>query len=246
MIAAWYDTLKARLRRHQYDPGVLAIAVNPFYIARRGLRRAIRTLSPDLQGRLLDVGCGIKPYRDLFPVTSYFGLEVDRPESRSRGRPDVIYGGGTFPFADAAFDGILCNQVLEHIFAPVPFLRELHRVLRPDGLLLLTVPFVWDEHEQPFDFARYSSFGLAHLLEQGGFRIERHLRTSMDGRLLFQLLIAMIFKRAMGRHPLLDITVMLFVIAPINVIGVVLGRLIPGSPDLYLDHVVLARRLPDA
>ena len=69
---------------------------------------------------------------------------------------------------------MLCNQVLEHVFNPQEFLGELGRVLARGGRLLLTVPFVWDEHEQPFDYARYSSFGLKALLEQHGFRVLQH------------------------------------------------------------------------
>ena len=61
---------------------------------------------------------------------------------------------------------MLCNQVLEHVFNPDEFLLKINRVLKNDGKLLLTVPFVWDEHEQPFDYARYSSFGLKALIEK--------------------------------------------------------------------------------
>ena len=58
----------------------------------------------------------------------------------------------------------MCNQVLEHVFNPDDFVREIARVLKPGGALLLTVPFVWNEHEQPYDYARYSSFGLRAFL----------------------------------------------------------------------------------
>jgi SAM-dependent methyltransferase len=64
--------------------------------------------------------------------------------------------------------------VLEHVFNPDDFLNEVNRVLKPSGKLLLTVPFVWDEHEQPYDYARYSSFGLRSLLEKHGFSIVKH------------------------------------------------------------------------
>ena len=64
---------------------------------------------------------------------------------------DRSYDGKTFPFSDGEFDAVLTSEVLEHVFNPDEFLSEINRVLRDDGVLLLTVPFVWDEHEQPFD-----------------------------------------------------------------------------------------------
>ena len=121
-------------------------------------------MARSMNGRLLDVGCGRKPYRDLFPTKDYVGLEIDTPENRLRNQADIFYDGNSFPFEDHDFDGIICNQVLEHVFNPDQFVRELRRVLKSRGLLLLTVPFVWDEHEQPRDYARYTSFGLKSLV----------------------------------------------------------------------------------
>src|SRR5437764_602685 len=146
--------------------------VNPFYFARKGLFDAVGKLAPNVRGKVLDVGCGSKPYRELFTVDSYIGLDTARSgHDHSHSQVDVEYDGEVFPFADAEFDSVVCFQVLEHVFHPEQFLGEIRRVLRPGGKLLLTVPFVWDEHEQPYDFARYSSFGLRHLLEAGSFEL---------------------------------------------------------------------------
>ena len=160
------EKLKEIYLRQMYSPGWLGIFVNPFYFARSGLRDAVTDFAPMLSGRLLDVGCGSKPYQDLFAVEVYIGLDIDSENSRKRGIADHYYDGHVFPFTDASFDSILCNQVLEHVFNPDEFLREIVRALKPGGRLLLTVPFVWDEHEQPYDYARYSSFGLRDLLEK--------------------------------------------------------------------------------
>ena len=70
-----------------------------------------------------------------------------------------------------SFDNVVCNQVLEHVFRPEVFLLEIHRVIKPGGNMLMSVPFIWDEHEQPWDYARYSSFGLKYLLENTGFEV---------------------------------------------------------------------------
>lgn len=167
---------------------------NPFFIARKGLVGAIAEFSKGLSGRLLDVGCGTKPYRRLFHVDEYVGLEIDGELARQRGGADYFYDGQSFPFDGGSFNVVLTNQVLEHVFNPDVFLSEIHRVLTPDGVLLLTVPFVWDEHEQPYDYARYSSYGLHYLLEKNGFRVFRAKKISSGSCVIFQLLNCYIYK----------------------------------------------------
>jgi SAM-dependent methyltransferase len=195
-----------------------------------------------LSGEVLDVGCGRKPYRAFVPAARYVGLDIDSPVTRALGAADVFYDGRQFPFGDASFDGVLCSQVFEHVFNPEEFLGEIHRVLRPGGQLVLAVPFVWDEHEQPHDFARYSSFGLRALLERNGFIVEAHHRSVADSRVLFQLAAAYMYKVTLTDSRWLRHAAQLGLIAPINLAGVVLGRLLPGNVDLYLDNIVLARR----
>jgi SAM-dependent methyltransferase len=163
--------LRSLHMKAQFHGSLAGLLLNPFYFARKGLHDNIRALSGELQGRLLDVVCGQKPYRHLFRCDEYVGLELDTPENRATKPADAYYDGKAFPFEDGSFDSVLANQVFEHVFNPGEFLGEIRRVLKPEGKLLLTVPFLWDEHEQPIDFARYSSFGLRHVLENNGFAV---------------------------------------------------------------------------
>jgi SAM-dependent methyltransferase len=234
--------LRQYVRRQQFVPGVAGVFINPFFIARSGLGKAIADIAPQLSGKLLDVGCGTKPYRKFFSVTEYVGLDMDGELTRKRGLADYLYDGGRFPFADNNFDSILCNQVLEHVFNPNEFLGEIHRVLRPGGKLLLTIPFVWDEHEQPYDYARYSSFGLQSLLENRGFKILQHRKLAADASILFQLGNAYLYKISKNWPKSIRLVLVVTVMALVSVTGVVAGKLLPGNPDLYLDHVVLAEK----
>lgn len=234
--------LESIYRREMFSPGWLGIFINPFYFARAGLYRAMADFAPRLGGQLLDVGCGSKPYRSLFAVDTYVGLDIDSEVSRRLDVADQLYDGHTFPFVDAAFNSVLCNQVLEHVFNPDQFLGEIARVLKPGGKLLLTVPFVWDEHEQPYDYARYSSFGLRALLERHRFRVLVQNKLGADVSTLFQLLNVYLFK-VVWRMPvplrfLFTVTLM----ALVNLLGLLARSLLPGNPDLFLDHVVLAER----
>lgn len=233
---------KAFYRRQMFFPNWLGIFVNPFYFARAGLRDAMVEFSPKLTGQLLDVGCGSKPYRSLFTVDAYIGLDIDSEISRQRGIADQLYDGNAFPFSDGSFDSALCNQVLEHVFNPDEFLGEIARVLKPGGKLLLTVPFVWDEHEQPYDYARYSSFGLRALLEKQGFKVVYHKKLGADPSIIFQLANAYLFKVSQSLPKSIKLLVTVTVMAFINLAGLLACRLLPGNPDLFLDHAVLVEK----
>lgn len=236
------SSLRSYLRRQMYFPGFIGLFINPFFIARHGLARAVKRHSSALDGRLLDIGCGNQPYRELFNPTDYCGLDIDTEEARHRGVATHFYDGKTFPFGDESFDSALCNQVLEHVFNPDEFLSEVARVLKPGARMLLTIPFVWDEHEQPYDYARYSRFGLKALLEKGGFRILQHDLLSADCGVLFQLFNAYLFKVTL-RWPLpLRAAATITVMALVNFLGITVPRILPRNEDLYLDHVVLVER----
>jgi SAM-dependent methyltransferase len=238
-----FKAFKVFFLSQEFNPGVFGIWLNPFYLARKELGREMARFAPLMHGRLLDVGCGSKPYQELFSfATSYVGLEFDSPSNRVYKRADYFYDGNTFPFDAMSYDGVICNQVLEHVFNPDQFLREIARVLKSGGNLLLTVPFVWDEHEQPWDYARYSSFGLRSLLERNGFVLVEQRKTNADARVLFQLINAYLYKVTHTSSAKVNLVVCAMIMAPFTLLGILLGKILPANPDLYLDQVVLARK----
>jgi len=139
---------------------------------------ALRDVAPQAHGRLLDVGCGNKPYESYFRphVSEYLGIEHEATfaatAAGSQGtRPDLTYDGTRLPFEDASFDTVLSVQVLEHTPRPRELVREMSRVLKPGGLLILVAPFQFRLHEQPHDYFRYSSHGLRHLCDDAGLDV---------------------------------------------------------------------------
>lgn len=120
------------------------------------------------RGRLLDIGCGGRPFEDFATpsITSWVGFDV--PENDLA---DVHGYAESLPFADASFDTVLCTEVLEHVAEPKRALCEMSRVLRDGGTLILTTPQSFCVHEAPFDFYRYTTYGLAHLLDEAAFQI---------------------------------------------------------------------------
>ncbi len=239
-------SLRGYYRHKQFFPGGIGIFINPFYFARKGLAKHISELAKNITGKTLDVGCGTKPYAHLYRSAEYVGLEIDTPANRASKNADYFYDGSQFPFADATFDSMVANEVFEHVFNPDRFLDEAARVLKPGGMALLTLPFVWDEHEQPYDFARYSSFGIKSLLERHGFEIVEQRKSTDDIRVIFQLLNTYIFKKTSTGSAWLRLLMTLLVMAPINILGELLYFITPRNPDLYLDNIVLARKAAGA
>ena len=132
-----------------------------FITAHRGL----------LNGKLLDVGCGQMPFRHLLPPGAiYTGIDI--PAASSFGmqkNSDIVEFDGTrIPFPDNHFDAILCTEVIEHAIDPEALIAEMHRVLRPGGSLVLTVPFAARVHHIPYDFHRFTRYRLAQMFAAFG------------------------------------------------------------------------------
>lgn len=236
--------LKKYILRQSFNPDFLGLFINPFYFARKGLYNNIKKYSCEISGSLLDVGCGRKPYRSLFNVESYIGMDIENEgHDHSNEDIDVYYDGNQFPFDDNTFDAIITNQVFEHVFNPDTFLKEMHRVLKLNGKLLLTVPFVWDEHEQPNDFARYSSFGLKYEIEKNGFKIAKQSKSVNDIRVIFQLLNMYIFKKLKSENKYVNVIISVLFISWLNILGQILSFLLPKNNDLYLDNIILAEKI---
>lgn len=119
--------------------------------------------------RVLDAGAGAAPYRVLFEHTDYVTSDWAGSMHDEALASDIVAPLDQLPVADASFDVVVATEVLEHVRDPEAALRELHRVLRSGGQLWLTVPFVWELHEEPHDFARYTAYALEHLLQSAGF-----------------------------------------------------------------------------
>lgn len=115
--------------------------------------------------RVLDVGCGTKPYEPLFSryAASYVGVDpVENPIADLQGTVEEL------PVDDASFDVVLCNQVLEHCVDPAQAVRELHRVTAAGGRVLASTHGVMPYHPSPTDYWRWTHAGLAKLLTENG------------------------------------------------------------------------------
>lgn len=137
------------------------------YLAHRLDRQKAAKFCKKLGPKVLDLGCGYRPYEDLLPKGAVC-LGMDGDAAR---RPDLAGSCLAIPVKDASFDSVMCNHVIEHVPKPWVALEEIGRVLKPGGLLYLTVPQTWGLHYEPYDFYRYTKYGLAYLLREAGFEV---------------------------------------------------------------------------
>jgi ubiquinone/menaquinone biosynthesis C-methylase UbiE len=153
-------------------PETVARETKNILINRITERHLARAAEKWATGRMLDIGCGTKPYVQMFApyVQEHVGLDhVGGPHGMA-----VVDIEGTaydIPVENSAFDTVLCAAVLEHLEEPLTALKEAHRVLRPGGTAIYTAPFIWHLHEEPRDFYRYSKYGFRYLFETAGFTV---------------------------------------------------------------------------
>jgi SAM-dependent methyltransferase len=134
----------------------------PLYLHLRPLWLALEQSLGTCRGRVLDIGCGLQPYRSFLnpEVTEYVGVDREGPLSS----PTVVGDAMSLPFPDESFDVVLSTQVLEHLPKPADAVREAVRVLRRGGRMIVTVPGVWPAHEVPYDYWRFTRYGVEELL----------------------------------------------------------------------------------
>jgi len=235
---------KQFLLKVKFNSGLIGLFINPFFWPRRKLFNEFKSLSSHISGKILDVGCGKKPYKDLFKYDSYIGLDIhNEGHDHTEEDIDIYYDGKTFPCDNGEYDSLLVNQVLEHVFNPVEFLHECNRVLKNDGKLLLSVPFAWNEHEQPLDYGRYSSFGIISLLESSGFEIIYHKKTLNDFRAITSMIMLYFQESTRTGKRFWDLFTSLIYIGPLNILGYFLFKLLPRVDSIFIDNVVLCRKI---
>ncbi len=246
MKTEMYDRLLQFYLKHCFQPGIVGLLINPFYLVRTSIYNAIKKHAHEVTGTILDFGCGSKPYRRLFNAAAYIGLDVEQSGHNHKKEPiDVYYDGKNIPFDDEYFDSCFSSQVFEHVFELDYSLQEINRVLKPNGTCLFVVPFVWEEHEIPYDFGRYASFGLAHVLKKNGFQIIKQEKDSHFARVIAQLWCSYLHDiLATKKFKYINILLNVPVIFPFTLLGLILQAIAPRNYNLYFNNVIVAKKAP--
>jgi SAM-dependent methyltransferase len=144
---------RSHARRVDYD-----------FLALTTLRRDVERLVAMTHGPgvALDLGSGTSPYRD---VVERVGLELKTLDIGPEAQPDYLGTAEETGLDAASFDLVICTQVIEHVGNPGAAVKEIARILRPGGYLIITAPHVWFFHPHPHDYWRFTQEGMVRLLE---------------------------------------------------------------------------------
>jgi SAM-dependent methyltransferase len=126
---------------------------------------------PYYKGVMVDLGCGEAPYKEFFLqyVDQYIG--VDWTNSYHKIKADVVSDlNERVALPNKCADVVISISVMEHLHNPQRFLKEVYRILKDGGVFILQVPFQWWVHEEPYDYFRFTPYGLKYLLQKAGFR----------------------------------------------------------------------------
>ena len=139
-----------------------------YYFLIKDIKEALENYA---RGNFLDLGCGNKPYETIYNPLTKQQTGCDAIQS-DKNKVDVVCLATDLKFENDSFDSILCTQVLEHVYDHHTMMKEVFRVLKPGGHIMLTVPFVWELHEEPHDFFRFTPHALSALFNEAGLIID--------------------------------------------------------------------------
>jgi SAM-dependent methyltransferase len=149
---------------------------HPQYLIKKYSAKAIREAQKRSHGRLIDIGCGRMPYRQLLEplVSEYIGL--DHPISaklyrNSNSKPDILSDARQIPVSNQSFDTVLLLEVLEHVPYPIDILKEARRIIKNNGILIISTPFMYPLHDKGFDYMRYTGLMLRYMIQHAGFKV---------------------------------------------------------------------------
>jgi SAM-dependent methyltransferase len=163
--------LLAAIRR--VIPSPLFERLDPFEAAINAFVGGIASTTPP-RATVLDAGAGECRFKPAFSHARYVGVDFGEGDpSWNYSRLDALARLEELPFPDQSFDKVISIVVLEHTAEPRRVMTEFRRVLADGGTVHLVVPHMWEEHQRPHDYFRFTSNGIRHLMRGAGFRVKR-------------------------------------------------------------------------
>ena len=203
----------------------------------------LRLVLAHVRGRAIDLGCGYAPFRNQLTdnVTAYDTLDL-RPRIRTTYVGDVQ---DMYMISQESYDSALILEVLEHVPDPFKAMREIYRILKPGAVVVLSVPHLSRIHDAPYDYYRFTSFGLQHMLSDAGFEVMEICSKGgifcFLGHQLSTLLLGMVWGIPGVRQLIWFLNTWL-ITKPLYA----LDRVIDRRGFFALGYVVAALRLPEA
>ena len=122
------------------------------------LHRQFKRLKP---GIILDVGAMHSPYKKYIPYTKYMRLDIDE-----KSEPDICCDLHKINWQSDYFDTVIATEVLEHLYEPQRAINEIYRVLKAEGICILSTRFIYPYHPGPKDYYRFTWDSLNYLFRK--------------------------------------------------------------------------------
>jgi SAM-dependent methyltransferase len=233
--------MKNFIEKEKFKPSFFSIFYHPFFFVRREIYSFLKSNSNFLSGKLLDFGCGSKPYEKFFNNSNdYVGVEVSG--NKKNLKSDIYYDGITLPFADITFDSVLCTEVFEHVEQLDDVIIELYRVLKPGGRMIVTTPFMCIEHEMPYDFRRFTFNGLVNLMKKNNFKILESKKLLNNFHVFFQTLNFYICQVFFKKTQYLKYFVYFGLVGPVNFLSLLFNFFLPKANEMYFGTGIVVEK----
>ncbi|MFX0125982.1 MAG: class I SAM-dependent methyltransferase [Candidatus Hodarchaeota archaeon] len=232
---------------------------NPRYLSNYWLNKNIKSSAKYTKGILLDIGCGNEPYYTVYinKVDKYFGLDLPTASKvmEVNLKPDIISDANfSIPCRNESIDTVLLLQVLEHLAEPEKVISETKRILRKGGVLILSSRQLYPVHGIPFDFFRFTKYGLEYLLiQKNRFKIEEIEAEGsfwpLLGLVINIFLFDFLFKSdnlLLGRilyvSKFILTPILLLLISMVNSICFFLSLIFPQIDNFALNYFIIAKK----
>ncbi len=223
--------------------------IHPQWIANKQRNNCLNIIKSQIKGTILDIGCSDKFLKKVLDNNcNYIGLDyLQTAKTMYNTTPDIYGDAHNLPIKNSSIDSITLLDVLEHLGSPEECIIEIQRVLKPGGKFCLQAPFLYPIHDAPYDFQRWTKFGLLKLLESNNFKIEDiyengSIPTTLI--LLVNLGISKITSELIeySRFFLLLLLITMPLILFFNIVGLTLGLLFKNTSFMPFGYLIICQK----
>lgn len=150
------DGVREYLKRWSHLYRFMVYLFGPTYLYRTGPTHFLKQYFPsDNENILINIGSG--------PII--LRKDVKNLDITAYSEVDIVASATKIPFGDNTIDGVVCDNVLEHVDEPQLAVKEMHRIMKSGAVGYVSTPFLYPFHASPHDYQRWTAAGLEHLFK---------------------------------------------------------------------------------